>query len=74
MDYGQTFKRLREDKGLKIIDLEQSNISRSLIGKFEKGQSRISADRLDKLLADMGVNHDEFLFWVEMQTIIIYTV
>ncbi|WP_367370667.1 helix-turn-helix domain-containing protein [Leuconostoc carnosum] len=62
MDYGQTFKRLREDKGLKIIDLEQSNISRSLIGKFEKGQSRISADRLDKLLADMGVNHDEFLF------------
>lgn len=62
MDYGETFKKIREDKGLKIVDLEQSHISRSLIGKFEKGQSRMSADRLDKLLADMGVSHDEFLF------------
>lgn len=62
MDYGATFKKIREDKGLKIVDLEQANISRSLIGKFEKGQSRISADRLDCLLADMGVSHDEFLF------------
>ncbi|WP_220740707.1 Rgg/GadR/MutR family transcriptional regulator [Leuconostoc miyukkimchii] len=62
IDYGATFKRLREDKGLKIVDLEQVNISRSLIGKFEKGQTRMSADRLDKLLADMGVSHDEFLF------------
>ena len=62
MDYGATFKRIREDKGLKIVDLEQENISRSLIGKFEKGQSRLSADRLDRLLADMGVSHDEFLF------------
>ena len=51
MDYGATFKRIREDKGLKIVDLEQENISRSLIGKFEKGQSRLSADRLDRLLA-----------------------
>ena len=62
IDYGATFKRLREDKGLKIVDLEQVNISRSLIGKFEKGQTRMSADRLDKLLTDMGVSHDEFLF------------
>ena len=62
MNYGATFKRLREDKGLKIVDLEQPSISRSLIGKFEKGQTRISADRLDKLLSDMGVSHDEFLF------------
>ena len=62
IDYGATFKRLREDKGLKIVDLEQPNISRSLIGKFESGQTRMSADRLDKLLADMGVSHDEFLF------------
>lgn len=62
MDYGATFKRLREDKGLKIVDLEQPSISRSLIGKFEKGKTRISADRLDKLLTDMGVSHDEFHF------------
>lgn len=62
MNYGATFKRLREDKGLKIVDLEQPSISRSLIGKFEKGHTRISADRLDKLLSDMGVSHDEFLF------------
>lgn len=43
IDYGATFKRLREDKGLKIVDLEQPNISRSLIGKFERGQTRMSA-------------------------------
>ncbi len=37
MNYGATFKRLREDKGLKIVDLEQPSISRSLIGNLKKG-------------------------------------
>lgn len=62
MDYGATFQKIREEKGLKRSDLADDSVSASMIGKFERGDSRLSFDRVVHLVEKMMLNVDEFLY------------
>lgn len=44
-NYGRLFSQIRIEKNLSLTDLAEDGLSRSLIGRFEKGQTKISADR-----------------------------
>ncbi|MFT8878131.1 MAG: helix-turn-helix domain-containing protein [Oenococcus sp.] len=60
-DYGPLFGKIRQEKNLSLTDLEEEGLSRSFIGKFEKGETKISADRFFRLLSKIQVTPDEFL-------------
>lgn len=61
-NYGRLFSQIRIEKNLSLTDLAEDGLSRSLIGRFEKGQTKISADRFFRLLSKIQVTPDEFLF------------
>ena len=65
MTYGELFKQIRIEKGLSLADLADADISPSFIGKFERNQSRISADWFIRLLQKMQVSLDEFIYRVD---------
>lgn len=64
--YGEIFNYLRKNKGLTLKELAEDGISVSLIAQFEKGQSKISFDRLVILLNKMSVKMDEFMQLVNL--------
>lgn len=64
MDFGETFQKIREDKGLKRSELADEYVSASMIGKFERGESRLSFDRVVALVEKMQLSLNEFLYEV----------
>ncbi|MEG2254395.1 MAG: helix-turn-helix domain-containing protein [Vagococcus sp.] len=68
MDEGQLFRKLRKDRGLSLEQVSDELNSVSFISKFEKGNSNISMHRLEKLLENVNVSFEEFLYLRELDT------
>lgn len=62
MDEGQLFRKLRKDRGLSLEQVSDELNSVSFISKFEKGNSNISMHRLERLLENVNVSFEEFLY------------
>ena len=60
--YGETVRRLRIDQHLPQKALYTGIVSRSFYAKFEKGETKISADKLFALLARLNISVSEFLY------------
>ncbi|GAA0460126.1 helix-turn-helix domain-containing protein [Alkalibacillus silvisoli] len=58
MNYGHTFRKIREQKGFTLEDIG----SVSFLSKFETGESDISIQDLYDFLERIGLTLDEFLF------------
>jgi transcriptional regulator with XRE-family HTH domain len=61
--YGQIFQQIREDRGIKRSQLADTLVSASMIGKFERGDSRLSFDRVVHLVEKMNLSIEEFLLF-----------
>jgi Rgg/GadR/MutR family transcriptional activator len=59
---GTLFRQLRQDRGITLQQLADKMNSVAFIGKFERGETRISFDRLEHLLSRINVPFEEFLF------------
>ncbi|KRL12792.1 UpsR [Schleiferilactobacillus perolens DSM 12744] len=59
---GPLFRQLRKDRGMTLTELADPQNSVSFIGKFERGETRISFNRLEHLLSQINVPFEEFLF------------
>ena len=58
--YGETFLRLRKQKGFNLIFFEQLGISKSSLGKFERGESMLGFDKLTTALQVLSVTLGEY--------------
>ncbi|MFT8878441.1 MAG: hypothetical protein ABF913_02595 [Oenococcus sp.] len=61
INYGATFQSIRLDKNIKLSELAEAGITASFIGKFEKGQTRMSVDKFGRLLDKVNVSYAEFM-------------
>jgi transcriptional regulator with XRE-family HTH domain len=66
MNEGQLFRKLRKDRGLSLEQVADEMNSVSFISKFEKGNSNISMHRLERLLQNINVSFEEFLYLREL--------
>jgi Rgg/GadR/MutR family transcriptional activator len=57
---GNVLREIREGRGLKLKDLVSADVTSSTIGKFERGETSISIDRLLKILPKMNMTIEEF--------------
>lgn len=62
MKDGPLFRRLRQDRGIKLQEVSDEVNSVSFISKFEKGDSHISLHRMERLLENINVSMEEFLY------------
>ena len=62
MNEGELFRKLRKDRGFSLEQVSDEINSVSFISKFEKGQSNISFLRFERLLQNVNVSMDEFLY------------
>lgn len=62
MTDGDLFRKLRQDRGLKLHEVADELNSVSFISKFEKGASHISLHRMERLLENINVSMEEFLY------------
>ena len=60
--YGETLRRIREQKGLTMKELAEGICSISFLSKFERGESDISLGLLTKVLEKLMISFDEFLY------------
>lgn len=60
--YGETFRRIREQKGMKMQEVVNDIVSISFLSKFERGQSDISLQSFTELLDRLSVTSDEFFY------------
>lgn len=60
--YGQTLRKIREQKGMTMKELTEGLCSISFLSKFERGDSDISLSLFTGLLEKLMMNFDEFLF------------
>ncbi|MCT0017752.1 Rgg/GadR/MutR family transcriptional regulator [Lactococcus lactis subsp. lactis] len=58
--YGKIFKKLRVQKGIKLVDFEKIGISKSTLGKFERGETMIAFDKLVLSLGVLSVTLGEY--------------
>lgn len=58
--YGNVFKKLREQRQLPLSFFEVLGISKSTIGKFERGENMMSFDRVVRALKLLSVTLEEF--------------
>lgn len=58
--YGETFLKLRKQKGFNLIYFEQLGISKSSLGKFERGESMLGFDKLTTALQVLSVTLGEY--------------
>ncbi|MBW9297702.1 MAG: helix-turn-helix domain-containing protein [Pseudolactococcus raffinolactis] len=58
--YGETFLRLRKQNGFNLIFFEQLGISKSSLGKFERGESMLGFDKLTTALQVLSVTLGEY--------------
>ena len=61
MILGETYRKIREEKGISISSLAGAEISKSQISRFELGETEISVFKLLYLLERIGVTLEEFL-------------
>lgn len=61
MILGETYRALREEKGISISSLAGADISKSQISRFELGETEISVFKLLYLLEKIGTTFEEFL-------------
>lgn len=52
---GEDFRILRKDKGLRLSDLAEKNMSVQLLSKFERNECNISSEKMLKLLDRMNI-------------------
>lgn len=60
--YGDTFKHLREAKGISLTEASKNIVSKSFLSRFERGKSNIVFDKLYFLLLNINVSVDEFVY------------
>ena len=61
MILGETYRKIREGKGISISSLAGAEISKSQLSRFELGETEISFFKLLYLLEKIGVTLEEFL-------------
>ncbi|HEL1243939.1 TPA: helix-turn-helix transcriptional regulator, partial [Streptococcus equi subsp. zooepidemicus] len=61
MILGETYRKMREEKGISISSLAGYEISKSQISRFELGETEISVFKLLYLLEKIGMTFEEFL-------------
>ena len=67
--YGEVFHYLRTNKGMKLKELADEQLSISLIAQFEKNQSKLSFDRFIRLMNKLEVSYDEIQALLEQSTL-----
>lgn len=58
--YGETFRRIREQKKLSLSDFASVNIPKSTLSRFESGKSMMSFDKLYLALQFMEISLEEY--------------
>ncbi len=59
---GQTFRKIRNTKGLTLDEVANGEFSLSMLSKFENGKTQISVEKLNKALSNMHVSIEEFYY------------
>lgn len=67
MDEGKLFRKLRKDRGLSLEQVSDELNSVSFISKFETGNSNISLNRMERLLENVNVSMEEFLYLRDLE-------
>lgn len=60
-DYGETFRKIRIDKGYSLKETAEGIVSTQFLSKFEKGESSITVPKLNDLLNKILVSWKEFM-------------
>lgn len=58
--YGDTFRKIRKQKNISLSHFERLGISKSSLGKFERGEAMMGFDRVLIALQELGVSLEEF--------------
>ncbi|WP_242359262.1 helix-turn-helix domain-containing protein [Lactococcus petauri] len=58
--YGETFKKLRKQRGFKLTNFEHLGVSSSALCKFERGISLLKFDKLVLVLGELSVTLAEY--------------
>ncbi|HHQ6321527.1 TPA: Rgg/GadR/MutR family transcriptional regulator [Streptococcus agalactiae] len=58
---GKTLRKIRKGKQISLCSIADSNLSKSQISRFERGESEISCIRLINILDKLHISLDEFL-------------
>ncbi|MDR0200319.1 MAG: helix-turn-helix domain-containing protein [Streptococcaceae bacterium] len=64
LDFGQTFKKIRQQRGFKLENFEYLGITKSALSRFERGTNSLDIDRLYTALDAMNVplyEYEQFL-------------
>ena len=64
---GKLYRKLRQDRGLSLEQVADELNSVSFVSKFEKGNSNISMHRLERLLENINVTFEEFLYLRQLE-------
>lgn len=67
MNEGALFRKLRKDRGFSLEQISDEMNSVSFISKFEKGNSNISLHRIERLLENINVSMEEYLYLRELE-------
>ncbi len=59
-EYGEKFRRLREQKGLSLSFFEKLGINKTNLSRFERGKTMMSFERIDMMLQEMNVSLAEY--------------
>lgn len=60
--YGETIRKIREQKGFTMQQLAEDIVSVSFLSKFERGESDISFENIIRLLGKLSLTFEEFFF------------
>ena len=66
-NYGETFRKLRKERGFTLKSVSENIISYSYLSKFENGTSDITLSNFIRLLERLNITLDEFLYFNEAQ-------
>lgn len=58
---GITLRKIRKGKQISLCSIADSNLSKSQISRFERGESEISCIRLINILDKLHITLDEFI-------------
>src|SRR5690625_4054848 len=62
IEYGQTLRMIRKQKGITLKKLAEGICSVSFLSKFERGDSDITLGLMTRILDKLMMNFDEFLY------------
>ena len=63
---GITLRKIRKGKQISLCSIADSNLSKSQISRFERGESEISCIRLINILDKLHITLDEFIILLEL--------